>query len=116
MVTEEIADMAVIVDQHDVHVFASLKVGECGHHAVALSRVGGKFFDKTLPNGEARLQDIPASLARHGKILLVMDQPETIGGYWSRRPRPPAQPWATCRTWRRAGSQTYTGPYRRRCP
>lgn len=71
--------MAVILDQQDIDVFIGLDVGKSGHHAVALGRTGKKLFDKALPNDEARLREILDSLSAHGKILLVVDQPATIG-------------------------------------
>ncbi|MBT2533733.1 IS110 family transposase [Arthrobacter sp. ISL-48] len=71
--------MAVILDQQDIEVFIGLDVGKSGHHAVALDRAGKKLFDKALPNDEARLREILSSLSGHGKVLLVVDQPATIG-------------------------------------
>ncbi|MEN8585502.1 transposase, partial [Burkholderia sp. RS01] len=38
-----------------------------------------KLFDKALPNDELRLREILDSLNKHGSILLVVDQPATIG-------------------------------------
>lgn len=69
----------MIVDQQDIDVFIGLDVGKSGHHAVALNRDGVRLFDKALPNDEARLRDILAGLAKHGRLLLVVDQPATIG-------------------------------------
>lgn len=71
--------MAVIVDQQDIEVFIGLDVGKSDHHAIALNRAGKKLFDKALPNDEARLREILAKLSEHGGILLVVDQPATIG-------------------------------------
>ncbi|MBG6185246.1 transposase [Arthrobacter sp. CAN_A214] len=67
------------MDQHDIEVFIGLDVGKSDHHAVALNRSGKKLFDKALPNDEARLREILAKLSEHGKTLLVVDQPATIG-------------------------------------
>jgi transposase len=69
----------VILDQQDIDVFIGLDVGKSGHHAVAVDEAGKKLFDKALPNDEARLREILDSLSGHGKILLVVDQPATIG-------------------------------------
>lgn len=71
--------MAVMVDQQDIEVFIGLDVGKFGHHAVALNRAGKKLFDKALPNDETRLREILGTLSEHGEILLVVDQPATIG-------------------------------------
>ncbi|NKX56123.1 IS110 family transposase [Arthrobacter sp. E918] len=67
------------MDQQDVDVFIGLDVGKSGHHAVALDKSGKKLFDKAMPNDEARLRQILADLSGHGKILLVVDQPATVG-------------------------------------
>jgi hypothetical protein len=71
--------MAVILAQQDIDVSIGLDVGKSGHHAVALNRGEKKLFDKALPNDEARLREILDSLSGHGKVLLVVDQPATIG-------------------------------------
>ncbi|MBP2216541.1 hypothetical protein H4V95_001732 [Arthrobacter sp. CAN_C5] len=44
-----------------------------------MDRSGKKLFDKALPNDEARLREILHALKRHGSLLLVVDQPATIG-------------------------------------
>jgi transposase len=60
-------------------VFIGLDVGKEGHHAVALSPDGKRLHDATLPNTEAGLRKLFDKLARHGRILLVVDQPASIG-------------------------------------
>lgn len=61
-------------------VFIGLDVGKTDHHAVALSAAGEKVYDKALPNDETRLRAILEDLvAAHGPVLLVVDQPATIG-------------------------------------
>ncbi|MEV7768196.1 IS110 family transposase [Microbacterium sp. NPDC086615] len=62
-----------------VAVFVGLDVGKSEHHAVALDRAGKKLYDKTLPQDEARLRQIIADLSIHGPVLVVVDQPATIG-------------------------------------
>jgi len=69
----------VILDQQDIDVFVGLDVGKSDHHAVALDRSGKRLYDRTLPNDETRLREILTGLGRHGKVLLVVDQPATIG-------------------------------------
>ena len=49
------------------------------HWATALSRDGRKVCDKALPNDEARLRAVYDKLAGHGSLLVVVDQPATIG-------------------------------------
>ena len=69
----------MIGNHQSIDVFIGLDVGKGEHHAVAVDRMGMKLFDKALPNDEARLREILTSLGRHGRILLVVDQPATIG-------------------------------------
>ena len=54
-------------------------VGKSEHWATALTRAGRKVFDKALPNDEARLRSLYEKLAEHGNLLVVVDQPATIG-------------------------------------
>ena len=49
------------------------------HWATALTRAGRKVCDKALPNDEARLRALYDKLAGHGSLLVVVDQPATIG-------------------------------------
>ncbi len=60
-------------------VFLGLDVGKGEHHACALDPSGKKLHDKPLPNDEQRLRALFAQLGRHGKILVVVDQPASIG-------------------------------------
>lgn len=69
----------MIGNHESIDVFIGLDVGKGEHHAVAVDRAGKKLFDKALPNDELRLREILASLDKHGRILLVVDQPATIG-------------------------------------
>lgn len=54
-------------------------VGKTDHWATALSRDGRKILDKPLANDEARLRSLYGKLADHGRLLVVVDQPATIG-------------------------------------
>jgi transposase len=65
--------------QDEYGVFIGLDVGKEGHHAVALSPQGKRLHDGTLPNTEAGLRKLFDKLARHGRILMVVDQPASIG-------------------------------------
>jgi transposase len=60
-------------------VFVGLDVGKSDHHAVALAAGGKTVLDKALPNDEAKLRAILEGLAVHGPVLMVVDQPATIG-------------------------------------
>jgi transposase len=54
-------------------------VGKSEHHAVALDRSGKRLFDKAMPNDGGRLRALIFGLKEHGQLLLVVDQPATIG-------------------------------------
>ena len=65
---------------HDGYgVFVGLDVGKEGHHAVALNPKGKRLHDAALPNTEAGLRKLFDKLGRHGRILVVVDQPASIG-------------------------------------
>lgn len=63
----------------DYQVFLGLDVGKEGHHAVALDREGRRLHDAALVNSEAKLRQVLDKLARHGQVLVVVDQPASIG-------------------------------------
>ena len=69
----------MIGNHDDVEVFIGVDVGKGEHHAVALDRAGKRLLDRALPNDEARIREILAGLEHHGRILVVVDQPATIG-------------------------------------
>lgn len=60
-------------------VFCGIDVGKSEHHAVGLDSQGTRLYDKALPNDETRLRAVFDQLATHGPILIVVDQPNTIG-------------------------------------
>jgi transposase len=60
-------------------VFLGLDVGKGEHHACALDPSGKKLHDKPLPNDEQRLRALFTQLGRHGRVLVVVDQPASIG-------------------------------------
>lgn len=68
------------IEQHErIQVFLGVDVGKGAHHAVALDRSGKRLLDLALPNDEAKLRALIEGLKVHGEILLVVDQPATIG-------------------------------------
>lgn len=79
--TAEIStDGAVMIENYDnVDVFVGIDVGKGEHHAVALNRAGKSLYDKPLPNDEAKMRDVLQHLKHHGNVLVVVDQPATIG-------------------------------------
>ncbi|MCZ4564256.1 IS110 family transposase [Rhodococcus sp. IEGM 1401] len=60
-------------------VFCGIDVGKSEHHAVGLAVDGTRLYDKALPNDEARLRAVFDRLATRGSLLIVVDQPNTIG-------------------------------------
>lgn len=69
----------MIKEYDQVDVFIGLDVGKSDHHAVALDRDDKVLYNKALPNNEAKLRAILADLRTHGRVLMVVDQPATIG-------------------------------------
>src|SRR5882757_8708178 len=60
-------------------VFLGLDVGKSNHHAVGLAPDGQRLHDAPLPNSEPKLRALFDGLAQHGRLLVVVDQPATIG-------------------------------------
>lgn len=60
-------------------VFLGLDVGKEEHHAGGLDPDGNRVHDKALPQDEAKLRELFAKLALRGRVLVVVDQPATIG-------------------------------------
>ena len=67
------------MDIGDIEVFIGIDVGKAEHWATALSRDGQKVLDKALPNDEDRLREVYQRLQAKGQVLVVVDQPATIG-------------------------------------
>ncbi|MPY54693.1 IS110 family RNA-guided transposase [Streptomyces acidicola] len=69
-----------VIDTSDVGAFLGLDVGKGEHHATAITPAGKKAFDKRLPNSEPKLRELFEKLqAKHGTVLVVVDQPASIG-------------------------------------
>jgi len=60
-------------------VFCGLDVGKSDHHACALAPDGTRLHDKALPNDETSLREVFGRLAALGPVLVVVDQPASIG-------------------------------------
>ncbi|MFG1641321.1 IS110 family transposase [Amycolatopsis sp. NPDC049252] len=63
----------------DFGVFLGLDVGKEAHHAVGLDPDGKRLHDGPLPNTEPKLRALFDKLVAHGPLLVVVDQPATIG-------------------------------------
>lgn len=64
---------------HGFAVFCGLDVGKSAHHACALNPTGQRLHDKPLPNDETALTEVFPRLATHGRVLVIVDQPASIG-------------------------------------
>ena len=67
------------ISDHGFEVFCGLDVGKSAHHACALDRSGKRLHDKPLPNEQAALIDVFQRLTAHGRVLVIVDQPASIG-------------------------------------
>ena len=68
------------MDTHEtIDIFCGLDVGKTDHHACALDRTGNIVFDKALPQRQDELTKVFNHLQQHGTVLVVVDQPNTIG-------------------------------------
>ena len=63
----------------DYAVFVGLDVGKEEHHACALDPGGARLHDKVLPQSEAQIRQVLTRLAARGPVLVVVDQPASIG-------------------------------------
>lgn len=60
-------------------IYLGLDVGKTNHHATALTTTGKKIWDKPLPQSEPKIRELLEKLSTQGTVLLVVDQPKTIG-------------------------------------
>ncbi|MBY8883115.1 IS110 family transposase [Streptomyces sp. PLK6-54] len=69
-----------MIDTNDVGIFLGLDVGKSTHRSHGLTPAGKKVFDKPLPNSEPKLRAAFDKLtAKFGTVLVVVDQPASIG-------------------------------------
>lgn len=69
----------MVGQQEPFAIWCGLDVGKSAHHACALDSDGGRVFDAELPQDQARLEQLFAELSSRGRLLVVVDQPNTIG-------------------------------------
>lgn len=60
-------------------IYLGLDVGKTNHHATALTTDGKKLWDNPLPQTEPKIRELLEKLAAQGTVLLIVDQPKTIG-------------------------------------
>src|SRR5690625_1858388 len=64
----------------EAQVFLGIDVGKSDHHATAVNHDGEVVYDKPLPQSEPKIQELLKDLAaKYGELLVVVDQPKTIG-------------------------------------
>ncbi|MEX5268730.1 MULTISPECIES: IS110 family RNA-guided transposase [Kocuria] len=64
----------------DHQLYLGIDVGKTEHHATALTAEGTVVHDKPLPQSEPKIRALLEALhAEHGPVLVVVDQPKTIG-------------------------------------
>lgn len=63
----------------DYAVFVGLDVGKESHHACALDPGGARVHDKVLPQSEVQIRQVLTGLTERGRVLVVVDQPASIG-------------------------------------
>lgn len=68
-----------MINKEPFAIWCGLDVGKSTHHACALDGKGTRVFDAELPQDQRRLEQLFAKLAEQGQILVVVDQPNTIG-------------------------------------
>ncbi|MDA8025958.1 MAG: IS110 family transposase [Actinomycetota bacterium] len=65
--------------EYPYDIYCGLDVGKSAHHATALKANGEKVFDKALIQDEAKITELFRHLSSYGRVLVVVDQPNTIG-------------------------------------
>lgn len=60
-------------------IYLGLDVGKTTHHATALTTTGKKIWDKPLLQLEPKIRELLEKLSTQGTVLLVVEQPKTIG-------------------------------------
>lgn len=67
------------MDRPDYAVCLGLDVGKEEHHATGLDQSGTRVHDKPLPQAEDKIRDLLRALTERGRVLVVVDQPASIG-------------------------------------
>lgn len=67
------------MEHSEIAVFLGIDVGKDRHFAVALDRDDRVLLERELPQDEARLRELLAGLSDRGPVLVVVDQPASIG-------------------------------------
>ncbi|SMY01041.1 IS110 family transposase [Brevibacterium antiquum] len=68
-----------ITNTADIDARIGINFGEHNHHTVALICDGIELLPKALSQNETQLRILIPRLRRHGRLLVVVDQPATVG-------------------------------------
>ena len=60
-------------------IFCGLDVGKATHHATGLDADGNRLVDREVANDETALRRVFTELVEQGTVLVVVDQPSSIG-------------------------------------
>ena len=67
------------MNRPDYAVFLGLDVGKEEHHATGLDRAGMRVHDNPLPQSEDKISELLQALSARGRVLVIVDQPASIG-------------------------------------
>src|SRR5699024_1318813 len=67
------------MNRPDYAVFLGLDVGKDEHHATGLDHAGKRVHDKPLPQSEDKISELLQTLSAYGRVLVIVDQPASIG-------------------------------------
>lgn len=67
------------MEPREISAWLGIDVGKTEHWATAVDTDGNQLRSSTLPNDEAKLRQLCTDLSGHGQVLVVVDQPVTIG-------------------------------------
>ena len=72
--------IVIVMDENTgFDIWCGLDVGKQSHHACALDTAGRRVLDKPLPQDQTKLEELFTRLEGHGRVLVIVDQPNTIG-------------------------------------
>ena len=72
--------IVIVMDENTgFDIWCGLDVGKQSHHACALDTAGRRVLDKPLPQDQTKLEELFTRLEGHSRVLVIVDQPNTIG-------------------------------------
>ena len=67
------------MESKDIDIWLGIDVGKTSHWATGLDKNGISVWNHEMPNKEHELRQLYTKLGEHGTIVVVVDQPATIG-------------------------------------